>query len=232
MENWWKLSLNYHQIHLPVPLFDSVKEVILCPYGFYLNDWFVRIYLRTLHWTIEFMVIAQFVGILFLCEVAERLELPTTHHGVLGSNLAAGEVLLEPKRCFIAQSLTCSPFHCPDMTEILLKRMESAKPSESELYTGCQKNNHSPGPGPGRQVPSSHQRSELNNTILSTFSRGDKRIWKCIPIPNGLEEKATLLNISVSNGDSICHRMMIPAAPNQGDKVICWYTGRTLQTFV
>ena len=72
MENWWKLSLNYIQIVLSVPLFDSVKEVILCPYGFYLNDWFVRIYLRTLHWPIEFMVIAQIVGILFLCEVAER----------------------------------------------------------------------------------------------------------------------------------------------------------------
>ena len=49
-----------------------------------------------------------------------------------------------------------------------------------------QNDNHSPGPGPGRQVPSSHERSELSNTILSTSSRGDKRVWKCIPIPNGL----------------------------------------------
>ena len=49
-----------------------------------------------------------------------------------------------------------------------------------------QNDNHSPGPGPGRLVPSSHQRSELSNTILGTFSRGDKRVWKCIPIPNGL----------------------------------------------
>ena len=32
-----------------------------------------------------------------------------------------------------------------------------------------------------------------------------------------------IIKISVSNGDLICHRMMIPAAPNQGDKVICWY---------
>ena len=41
--------------------------------------------------------------------------------------------------------------------------------------------------------------------------------------------EATLLNISVSNGNLICHRMIIPAMPNQGDKVICWYTGSTLQ---
>ena len=84
--------------------------------------------------------------------------------------------------------------------------------------------NHSPGPWPGRLVPSSHQRSELSNT----FSRGD-RVWKCIPIPNVLGEKATLTNINISNGDLICHRMIIPAALTQGDKVICWYTGFTLQ---
>ena len=90
--------------------------------------------------------------------------------------------------------------------------------------------NHSPGPGPGRLGPSSHQRSELSNAILGTFSRGDKRVWKCIPIPNGLGGKATLINISISNGDLICHRMTIPLAPNQGDKVIFWYTGFNLQT--
>ena len=66
--------------------------------------------------------------------------------------------------------------------------------SESELFTGYtrQDNNHSTGPGPGRLVPSSHHRSELSNTILFTFSRGDKRVWKCIPIPNGLGEKIHL----------------------------------------
>ena len=92
-----------------------------------------------------------------------------------------------------------------------------------------QNDNHSPGPGPGprRLVPSSHQRSELSNTILGTFSRGDKRVWKCIPDPNGLGEKATLINISVRNGNLICHRMIIPAAPNQGDKFICWYSFRS-----
>ena len=79
-----------------------------------------------------------------------------------------------------------------------------------------QNDNHSPGPWPGRLVPSSHQRSELRNTILGTFSRGDKRVWKCIPIPNGLGKKVTLINMSVSNGNLICHRMIFPATPNKG----------------
>ena len=42
-------------------------------------------------------------------------------HGVAGSNPAGGEILPEPKRRFIAQSLSCSPFHRLEMTEILLK---------------------------------------------------------------------------------------------------------------
>ena len=37
------------------------------------------------------------------------------------SNPAGGEILPEPKRRFIAQSLSCSPFHRLEMTEILLK---------------------------------------------------------------------------------------------------------------
>ena len=53
--------------------------------------------------------------------MAERLALPTSDHGVAGSNSAGGEILPEPKRRFIAQSLSCSPFHCLEMTEILLK---------------------------------------------------------------------------------------------------------------
>ena len=39
-------------------------------------------------------------------------------HGVAGSNLARGEILPEPKRRFTAQSLSCSPFHSLEMTEI------------------------------------------------------------------------------------------------------------------
>ena len=53
--------------------------------------------------------------------VAERLALPTSDHGVAGSNPAGGEILPEPKRRFIAQSLSCSPFHRLEMTEVLLK---------------------------------------------------------------------------------------------------------------
>ena len=53
--------------------------------------------------------------------VAERLALPISYHGVASSNPAGGEILPEPKRRFIAQSLSCSPFHHLEMTEILLK---------------------------------------------------------------------------------------------------------------
>ena len=53
--------------------------------------------------------------------MAERLALPTSVHGVAGSNPAGGEILLEPKRRFIAQSLSRSSFHHLEVTEILLK---------------------------------------------------------------------------------------------------------------
>ena len=47
--------------------------------------------------------------------------LSTSDHGVTGSNPVGGEILPEPKQRFIAQSLSCSPFHRLEMTEILLK---------------------------------------------------------------------------------------------------------------
>ena len=53
--------------------------------------------------------------------VAKWLALPTSDHEVAGSNPAGGEILPEPKWHFIAQSLSCSPFHRLEMTEILLK---------------------------------------------------------------------------------------------------------------
>ena len=53
-------------------------------------------------------------------KAAEWLALPTSDHGVAGSNPAGGEILPEPKWRFIAQSLSCSPFHRLEMTEILL----------------------------------------------------------------------------------------------------------------
>ena len=68
--------------------------------------------------------------------MAERLALPTSDHGVAGSNPARGEILPEPKRCFIAQSLSCSPFHRLEMTEILLKgRKTLTHPSILSLLT-------------------------------------------------------------------------------------------------
>ena len=51
--------------------------------------------------------------------------------------------------------------------------------------------NHSPEPVPGSLVHSSHQTSEISNTILCTFR-------------NGLGNEATLINISFSNGDLSC----------------------------
>ena len=62
-----------------------------------------------------------FISLLGSVRVVERLALPTSDHGVTGSNPAGGEILPEPKRRFIAQSLSCSPFHRLEMTEILLK---------------------------------------------------------------------------------------------------------------
>ena len=43
------------------------------------------------------------------------------HNLMSWSNPAGGEILPEPKRRLIAQSLSCSPFHRLEMTEILLK---------------------------------------------------------------------------------------------------------------
>ena len=46
---------------------------------------------------------------------------PDFGSGVAGSNPAGGEILPETKRRFIAQNLSCLPFHRLEMTEILLK---------------------------------------------------------------------------------------------------------------
>ena len=70
--------------------------------------------------------------------MAERLALPTSDHGVGGSNPAGGEILPEPKRRFIAQSLSCSPFHHLEMTKILLKgRKTLTHPSMCSVFSSC-----------------------------------------------------------------------------------------------
>ena len=72
--------------------------------------------------------------------VAERLALPTSDHGGAGSNPAEGEILPGPKRRFIAQSLSCSPFHRLKMTEILLKgRKTLTHPSIHPSFAGQQR---------------------------------------------------------------------------------------------
>ena len=66
--------------------------------------------------------------------MAERLALPTSDHGVTGSNPAGGEILPEPKRCFIAQSLSCSPFHRLEVTEIMSKGRKTLTHPSSLSY--------------------------------------------------------------------------------------------------
>ena len=78
-------------------------------------------------------------------------------------------------------------------------------------------------------IPSSHQRSELSNTILCIFSRWDQRIGEGIPIHDSMGEEATFINICISNGNLKCHRVLISLKPSFGDKVICWYTGFTFR---
>ena len=73
--------------------------------------------------------------------VPEPLALPTLDHGVAGSNPAGGEILPELKGRFIAQSLSCSPFHRLEMTEILLKgRKTLTHPSIHCLFKTLRKN--------------------------------------------------------------------------------------------
>ena len=72
--------------------------------------------------------------------MAERLALPTSDHGVAGSNRAGGEILPEPKRRFSAQRLSCSPSHrleMTEMTEILLKGRKTLTHPSIILYCSC-----------------------------------------------------------------------------------------------
>ena len=95
-------------------------------YLFLITTFFLRkiLYLRTVikiiikiwHYSLKLFYFTKWRN-----RVAERLALPTSDHGIAGSNPAGGEILPEPKRRFIAQSRSCSPFHRLEMTEILLK---------------------------------------------------------------------------------------------------------------
>ena len=68
-----------------------------------------------------------------------------------------------------------------------------------------QNDNHSP-------VPSSHQRSELSNTISAPSAeeiRVSESAFQSLMVWGG---EAPLINISISNGGLICHRVIIHAA--------------------
>ena len=110
--------------------------------------------------------------------------------------------------------------------------LENSSQDQDSLLVKRRNDNHSPGPVIRELVPSSHQRSELSNTILCIFSGWDQRIGEGIPIPDSLGEEATFINICIGNGSLKCHRVLIPTTPSFGDKVICWYTGFTFKTFI
>ena len=50
---------------------------------------------------------------------------------------AGGGILSEPKRHFIAQSLSCSPFHRLEMTEILLKGRKALTHPSIHLFVAA-----------------------------------------------------------------------------------------------
>ena len=81
-----------------------------------------------------FLLLLFCLSIYWSVRVAERLALPTSDHGVAGSNPAGGEILPEPKRRFIAQSLSCSPSHRLEMTEILLKGRKTLTHPSISIY--------------------------------------------------------------------------------------------------
>ena len=95
-------------------------------------------------------------------------------------------------------------------------RQRTMKPQNQNILPVTRQNdNHSPRPGPGRLVPSSHRRSELQTPSSAPSA---EEITESGSAFQSLMAwgKATLINISISNGDQICQRMVIPAAPIQG----------------
>ena len=108
------------------------------------------------------------------------------------------------------------------------KQDQDQDQDQDSLLVKRRNDNHSPGPVIRELVPSSHQRSELSNTILCIFSGWDQRIGEGISIPDSLGEEATFINICIGKGSLKCHRVLISLTPCFGDKVIYWYTGFTL----
>ena len=79
----------------------------------------------------------------------------------------------------------------------------------------------------GKLVPTSHQRDKPSHTILCTFSGGNNRIWKDVPISYCLRESWALVNVSSCSEGLESQWVMISTAPNWEDKVNCWNAGST-----
>ena len=115
---------------------------------------------------------------------------------------------------------------------VSVRQLQDQDQDQDSLLMKRRNDNHSPGPVIRELVPSTHQRSELSNTILCIFSGWDQTIGEGIPIPDSLGAEATFINICIGNGSLKCHRVLISITPSFGDKVICWYTGFTFKTFI
>ena len=82
----------------------------------------------------------------------------------------------------------------------------------------------------GNLVPSSHQRGKPSHTILYTFSRGNNRIWKGIPISEWFREEWALVKVSSCIGDLKSQWVMSSTVPICGELIICWNAGSILCT--
>ena len=74
----------------------------------------------------------------------------------------------------------------------------------------------------------------MNLDTLSTDISEEKnqRFGKVIPVPDSLGKEAILIDIITSRGYLKGQEVLISAAPSLGNKVICWYSDFTFQTFV
>ena len=86
--------------------------------------------------------------------------------------------------CLATKPLDCNSLMIQDQDQ-----------DRDSLLVKRRNDNHSLGPVIRELVPSSHQRSELSNTILCIFSRWDQRIGEGIPIPDSLGKEATFINV-------------------------------------
>lgn len=89
------------------------------------------------------------------------ISVSTTDHWVLGLNLTGEQNPSKPKWCLVAQSPSCSLFHHPDKTEIVLKRMCSPKPPIVQVKMQC----HS---CRGRMVPLGDLQLTLSSHLLGS----------------------------------------------------------------